>query len=129
MKSENVKMARDFPFQFFSRMELPIDTPANRSTFSLWVITLCVGLYVYGRIDQKLSDIAFATSMINLKTNQSRQYEYLIVSPEDTPFSTTMNLYGDLGWEIAFARRAASGRGYTQKVRYKLIKKNSVEKK
>lgn len=125
MKSENVKTDRDFPFRFFSRMEIPIDTTANRSTFALWVITLCVGLYVYGRIDQKLSDIAFATSMLNLKTNQSRQYEYLIVSPEDTSFSTTMDLYGDLGWEIAFARRATSGRGYAQKVRYELILKKT----
>ena len=117
MKSENVKTDRDFPFRFFSRMEIPIDTTTNRSTFALWVITLCVGLYVYGRIDQKLSDI--------LKTNQSRQYEYLIVSPEDTSFSSTMDLYGDLGWEIAFARRATSGRGYAQKVRYELLLKKT----
>ncbi len=106
--------------------------PKTSVILALWVITLCVGLYVYDRIDQKLSDIdrelsdiAFATSMLNLKTNQSHQYEYLVVSPEDTSFSATMNLYGDLGWEIAFARRATSGRGYAQKVRYELIPKKT----
>lgn len=48
-------------------------------------------------------------------------YEYRVEHPSDTAFSSQMNAWGDEGWELVSARRAASGDGYDRTVRYEVI--------
>jgi hypothetical protein len=41
-----------------------------------------------------------------------QQWEYMIESPSDYSFSTTMDRYGREGWELVFARRATDSSGH-----------------
>ncbi len=39
------------------------------------------------------------------------KWEYMIESPSDYTFSSTMDRYGEQGWELVFARRASDSSG------------------
>lgn len=57
------------------------------------------------------------------------KWEYRIVSLEDLQFQESMEALGNAGWELAFARRAVSGEGYSSKGVYECIfKKPKLEK-
>ena len=51
----------------------------------------------------------FAVQLFGLVPRQ--RWEYLIVSPSDTSFETTMDKYGEAGWELVSARRATDSAG------------------
>ena len=49
------------------------------------------------------------------------KWEYIIGSSEDVKLESDLKTIGDSGWEIAFARRAITGEGYSAKGIYEFI--------
>ena len=54
------------------------------------------------------------------------EWEYLIVGFEDQEIQEEMDSLGELGWELAFARRAMTGGEYDRRGLYECIFKREV---
>ena len=63
--------------------------------------------------------------LFNCKPDSVTKWEYKIESPSDYTFKSEMNVWGEDGWELVFARRATS-RGYKGDPMYECIFKRKI---
>lgn len=59
------------------------------------------------------------------RTEELAKWEYRLIAPDDIRLEETLNILGDMGWELAFTRRVL--RSSTDEYRYEMIFKRQQQ--